>query len=78
MVGVILNLAIWFALHVLFAEVSRVESGPWTLWVPDAASFDWRAGLLAVLCAVLLLRLHLGLGWVLAASALGAVALNAV
>ncbi len=77
-VGVILNLAIWFALHVLFAEVSRVESGPWTLWVPDAASFDWRAGLLAVLCAVLLLRLHLGLGWVLAASALGAVALNAV
>jgi len=77
-VGVILNLAIWFALHVLFAEVSRVESGPWTIWVPGAASFDWRAGLLAVLCAVLLLRLHLGLGWVLAASALGAVALNAV
>src|SRR5690606_19608512 len=41
-VGVIANLALWFALHVMFARVSVVESGVLRLQVPEFASFDWR------------------------------------
>jgi chromate transporter len=47
-VGVILNLTLWFALHVLFTRVG------------DLASFDWKAGALALVAAVMMLRLHRG------------------
>jgi chromate transporter len=60
-VGVILNLAIWFALHVLFGAVERVAVGPLQLWRPELASFNASAFALAVLSAVLLLRLKAGL-----------------
>jgi len=33
-VGVILNLAVWFALHTLFGEVAVVERGVLRLFVP--------------------------------------------
>ena len=33
-VGVILNLGIWFGLHVFFGTVTRIETGPLTLWTP--------------------------------------------
>ena len=46
-VGVIANLALWFALHVLFARVDVVEAGPLRLQSPDWTSFDWRAGLIS-------------------------------
>ncbi len=65
-VGVILNLALWFALHVLFAKVTPVTQGPLRLWTPDFASFDWLAGMLSVLAALLLLWRHMGVIWVLA------------
>ncbi|MEP2437122.1 MAG: chromate efflux transporter [Roseibium sp.] len=64
-VGVILNLGIWFALHTLFGSVKQEQHGPLTLWLPDVASFDWRAAALTCLAGVLLLRLHMGLGKVL-------------
>jgi chromate transporter len=53
-VGVIANLALWFALHVVFARVGQQRWGPMRLWVPDLASLDWRAGLLAVASLILL------------------------
>ena len=65
-VGVILNLAIWFALHVFFAKVSQVSAGPLRLWVPDVSTLDWRIVALAVVSGVLLLRLHWGIPAVLA------------
>lgn len=68
-VGVILNLSIWFALHVMFANVTRQTVGPLTLWQPELASIDWRVLVLSLLSAVLLLRLHWGIGRVLAISA---------
>src|SRR5215218_10357085 len=37
-VGVILNLAVWFGLHVLFARVSVMRYGPLSLEVPDLSS----------------------------------------
>ena len=47
-VGVIANLALWFALHVLFARVALVEAGPLRLQVPEWATFDWRAGVISL------------------------------
>ncbi|NNK79355.1 MAG: chromate transporter, partial [Litoreibacter sp.] len=68
-VGVILNLSIWFALHVFFSDVARVLWGPLTVWMPDPTSLDLRVLALSALCAMLLLRLRLALGWVLLISA---------
>lgn len=75
-VGVILNLSLWFALHVLFATVTRTQTGPFTLWLPHVETFDWRAGVLAVLSGVLLLVAKSGLAVTLLAAALGGFALN--
>ncbi len=75
-VGVILNLSIWFALHVLFVTVEKTTSGPLTLWVPDPSSLDWRVVVLAIVAAILLLGLRTGLATVLAVAALGGVALS--
>jgi len=60
-VGVILNLTVWFALHVLFARVEEVHAGPLRAYVPELATLDWKAAGLALLAAVLMLRLHRGL-----------------
>jgi len=57
-VGVILNLTLWFALHVLFARVEVVRAGPLRAYAPDLATLDWRAATLALLAAALMLRLH--------------------
>jgi chromate transporter len=57
-VGVILNLSLWFAAHVAFGEVGRVEAGPFRLIAPHWASFDFHAALLAAFAALLLLVLR--------------------
>ena len=49
--GVILNLAVWFGLHVLFGRVERLETGPLSLPYPDAATLDPAALLLTILAA---------------------------
>ena len=56
-VGVIANLAVWFALHVLFAG-------------SVLAGFDWRAAVIAAIAALLLFRFKRGVIEVLAVSAL--------
>ncbi len=71
-VGVILNLSVWFALHVLFQSVSAVKHGPLTLWVADLTTLDWRVAVLTTISGILLLRLHWNIVLVLATvSALG-------
>ncbi len=77
-VGVILNLSLWFALHVFFADVTRETIGPLVLWVPDPGSFDWRVAALAVACAWLLLRRHWDIFRVLALAALAGTGLGLV
>ena len=59
-VGVILNLAIWFALHVLFAEVAAVRIGPMTLDVPDLASVNLPGLLLSLAAGVAAFRFKVG------------------
>jgi chromate transporter len=50
-VGVILNLSVWFSLHVLFATVTAQKVGPLTLWSPSLATLDWRILVLTLICA---------------------------
>ena len=60
-VGVIANLALWFGLHVLFADLSRIETGPVTMTWPVWSSINIAALGMFVLSAVMLLKLHAGL-----------------
>ena len=53
-VGVILNLSLWFALHVIFSRIESQWYGPLRVWTPDPASLNVEAILLALLAAVLL------------------------
>ncbi len=75
-VGVILNLSVWFALHVMFASVTATKMGPLSLWIPEWATLDWRVLLLVVGCAIALLRLHWSLMLVLAMSAISGLVLQ--
>ena len=75
-VGVILNLSLWFALHVLFATVEPVDIGPLRLWQPELATLDWRVLLLIAGSGLMLLRWHWNVALVLAVSALGGAALS--
>lgn len=60
-VGVIANLSLWFALHVLF-RVVRVEAlGPLQATVPEWGSVDFAAVALAALAFLALFRWKLGL-----------------
>jgi chromate transporter len=60
-VGVILNLTFWFALHVLFPRVEEVRAGPLRWYAFDPLTLDWKAAVLALVTALLMLRLHRGL-----------------
>lgn len=75
-VGVILNLAIWFALHVFFREVTLIEAGPLKLWTPTFATLDWRVVALSALSAVLLLSRHWSIPSVLAVTSILALGLR--
>lgn len=68
-VGVILNLSLWFAMHVFFGDVGTAKLGPITLLAPDLATLDWRAALLAILAGLALFGLKWGLFRTLALSA---------
>jgi len=58
-VGVILNLSLWFALHVLFAHVDERWVGVLRLWTPVWSSLDPMAAVIAVGAAVAVFRLRL-------------------
>jgi chromate transporter len=77
-VGVILNLTIWFALHVLFAHVEEAQAGPLRWYAFDPATLDWKAGALALVAAFLMLRLNRGLVETVSVMALAGVLLRLV
>ncbi|MFL6592104.1 MAG: chromate efflux transporter [Luteimonas sp.] len=68
-VGVVLNLSVWFTVHTLFADVRERRYGPLHLQVPNLESIDWTATVLAALALLAMLRWRIGLGWTLAAAA---------
>jgi chromate transporter len=68
-VGVIANLGLWFAIHVLF---TRTSTSGW----PDFSSIDGRTALIAAISALLLFPLKRSIFEVLAASALAGLLLH--
>jgi chromate transporter len=60
-VGVILNLAVWFALHVIFGVVNDVQVGLLHLSVPEWSTLNVPALVLSALAFVLTFRLHWGM-----------------
>ena len=60
-VGVILNLSVWFALHVLFGHVTEMHTGPLRWYAFDPLALDLKASALAVIAGVLAFGLHRGL-----------------
>lgn len=68
-VGVILNLALWFGFHVLFSGVARLE-GPVPIWWPQVSSFDWASLVVTLAAAVALLHFRIGIPKTLALAAI--------
>jgi len=70
--GVIANLALWFALHVLFARTFNF-SAPWgAIALPRLGSIDPFAALLALACGLALIRFRVNVALVVAGAALAA------
>ncbi|WP_404710426.1 chromate efflux transporter [Sphingomonas sp. MMS24-J13] len=59
-VGVILNLALWFALHYWFGGVGERVFGPVSVPLPDPATIDWVAVLLSAAALIAIFRFRLG------------------
>jgi chromate transporter len=77
-VGVIANLTLWFALHVLFAELGNVAAGPVRIDWPVWSSLDWRAALLTLASIAMLFGIKLSIPKTLAIMALAGWALSAI
>jgi chromate transporter len=68
-VGVIANLSLWFALHVLFSSLGTLGFGPVEMVWPDLTTLRPLPTALAVFAALALLWRHWPLLWVLGLSA---------
>jgi chromate transporter len=77
-VGVVLNLSVWFAVHTIFHRVEAWQYGPLHIDVPVPASIDPAAAALAGLALVAMLRWKLAMGWTLAGCALLGAAIKAL
>jgi chromate transporter len=77
-VGVILNLAIWFGLHTLFADVVVHHVAGMKLQLPTLASANIAAMVLTLAAILALFRFKMGMVAVLAGSALAGIAYHAI
>ena len=77
-VGVILNLSVWFAAHVFFAQVDTVIFGPLGTIVPDFSTLQVLPLAIAVLAAILMFGFRQSLERTLAFGALAAIISAAV
>jgi chromate transporter len=75
-VGVILNLAVWFALHTIFAETRPFSAGPLRFDVPIPASLNPWALTLAAAAVLAVFRFKVGMVPTLAACAAAGVVLH--
>ncbi|MBN9357391.1 MAG: chromate efflux transporter [Herbaspirillum huttiense] len=75
-VGVILNLAVWFALHTLFAEINVLRVWGMTLQVPVLSSLDPWSLLLSAAAVLALFRFHLGMMSTLAGCCIAGIAIH--
>lgn len=74
-VGVVMNLALWFALHVIFREVRSLEFLGLAPDLPVLSSLDWRAAVLSAVAMMAMLRFKIGMIPTLAAASIAGVML---
>jgi len=74
-VGVIANLSVWFAIHVLFTRVNSYSSGIISAEIPELLSLDWRALLIAIVCGILAWR-KIGLFPILGTATIAGIAIT--
>jgi chromate transporter len=77
-VGVILNLALWFSIHVIFRTVAEARVGPLRVLVPEPASLDIVALLITAGAFLALFQLRWGMLRTLGAAALAGLLFTAV
>jgi chromate transporter len=68
-VGVVLNLAVWFAIHVVFEKVDELQMGALRLYVPVWDTLNWAALGLCAAALIAMLRFKIGMIPTLAVSA---------
>jgi chromate transporter len=73
-VGVILNLSVWFAVHTIFHTADARTYGPLRIDVPAWSSLNLAALVLGMGALVAMLRFKVGMGWTLFGSAVLGVA----
>ncbi len=77
-VGVVLNLAVWFSLHTLFGELRSLEFGAAELSIPVPTTLDWRAAVIAMGAMVAMFRYKAGMIATLGGAALVGVIMHAI
>ncbi len=75
-VGVILNLSVWFALNVLFGALTQYSWGPVSIPLPGWDSLNLTAVALTIAAGVLIFRAKLGMATVLALMAVAGIAIQ--
>ncbi len=75
-VGVILNLSVWFGMNVLFGSVNGWSWGPVSMPLPDLSTLDIRALILTLAASLLIFRMKSGLAVTLIAMSLAGIALQ--
>lgn len=69
-VGVVLNLSVWFTIHTVFARVDERYYGWLRLESPSWDTLQWPSAVIAAAAMLAMLRFKVGMGWVLLASGL--------
>jgi chromate transporter len=75
-VGVILNLGLWFSLHVLFKSVFAFEKGPLHITLPEWNSLDFQAFFLTAIACLLTFKFKWGLFRIIASTVILSFALK--
>ncbi len=75
-VGVILNLSLWFALHVLFSNIHHEKIGYFTIWRPELSSLNLDTVMIFCLSGFLLFALKWGIARLLVSASGAAYALS--
>ncbi|WP_327476535.1 chromate efflux transporter [Frateuria sp.] len=77
-VGVVLNLSVWFTLHAIFGRIDEHYYGWLRLESPVWATLQWPSAAIAAAAMLAMLRFKIGMGWVLLASGLAGLGVGLV
>ena len=75
-VGVVLNLAVWFAIHTIFRSVARITAGRINFDLPLIASVDLWALAISVAAIIAMFRLKVGIFQMLSGASVAGIALH--